>query len=280
MEKRIKQRIYEIVERSEKEDQVSSAFDYFIILLIVLNMAAIVLESFDGLRVQYASGFRVFEYFTVAVFTIEYAMRIWTADYKYPKKHWLRAKLGCITSPLLIIDLLAILPFYLTLFIEVNFRILASWRFILRVTRLLRFIMIFKLNRYSDALKLITKVLRYKKDELFMTVVITFILLLVASTLMFYIEHDVQPDKFPNILASFWWAIATLTTVGYGDVYPITGWGRFLSGLIAVVGIGLVALPTALISSGFMEEMNKTLSNEKEEQCPTYCPHCGKKIKQ
>lgn len=105
---------------------------------------------------------------------------------------------------------------------------------------------------------------------------ITFLLVLIASSLMYYIENDIQPDMFPDILSSFWWAVATLTTIGYGDVYPVTGWGRVLSGIIAILGIGLVALPTGIISSGFIEELSKKKTHKNEGI--KYCPYCGNKL--
>jgi voltage-gated potassium channel len=172
-----------------------------------------------------------------------------------------------------LIDLFAILPFYIPMFIPFDLRFLR----ILRVARMLR---LFKLNRYSKALLIIGKVVKKKKAELIVTVFITFLLLLMASTMMFYLEHDVQPTAFPNIIASFWWAIATLTTVGYGDIYPVTGWGRLLSGVIALIGIGLVALPTGIISSGFMNEISSRKQKDENEDTPiTYCPYCGKRIR-
>ena len=171
-----------------------------------------------------------------------------------------------------IIDLMAILPFYLPLLLPVDLRFLR----ILRLTRLLRLL---KVQRYSKSLQLIGIVLKKKKEELIVTVFVTFILMVFASTLMYYLESDVQPDQFPNIISAFWWAIATLTTIGYGDVYPVTGWGRLLSGIIALLGIGLVALPTGILSSGFIEELSRQKSKdiEKSEQYK-YCPYCGKRI--
>lgn len=172
-------------------------------------------------------------------------------------------------SPMAIVDLLAILPFYLPTFLPVDLRFLR----IFRLTRVLR---MFKLNRYSNSLRLIGKIIKAKREELVVTVFVTFLLLLVASALMFYIEHDVQPEAFPNILSAFWWAVATLTTIGYGDVYPHTDLGRLLSGIIAILGIGLVALPAGIISSGFIQE----IQSKRAKKSPTiaYCPHCGKRI--
>jgi len=122
---------------------------------------------------------------------------------------------------------------------------------------------------------MLSRVLKNEKEKLLVTVFITFLLILIASTLMYYLESEVQPEAFPNIIAALWWAIATLTTVGYGDVYPITTMGKFLSGIIALLGIGLVALPTGILSSGFMGEM---ASDKNEKKSYKYCPHCGERI--
>ena len=160
-----------------------------------------------------------------------------------------------------VIDLLAILPFYLPMFIPIDLRFLRM----LRLTRVLR---VFKLNRYSKALNSISGVMRNKKDELLTTVFLMTFIIVISSTLIYYIEHEYQPEAFPNIVESFWWAIATLTTVGYGDVFPITGLGKVLASVIALSGIGLVALPTGIISSGFMANIK---TGKK-------CPHCGKDL--
>jgi voltage-gated potassium channel len=144
----------------------------------------------------------------------------------------------------------------------------------LRILRLTRLFRLFKIARYSKALRVVGTVLKRKKEPLILTLFVSLILLLVASSLMYYIEHDSQPESFPNIFASFWWAVATLTTIGYGDIYPITGWGKFLSGIIALLGIGLIALPTGILGSGFMEVIEK-----KENKKHKKCPHCGKALK-
>jgi voltage-gated potassium channel len=265
--KKIKKRIYQIIEKADNGDKASRIFDYFIIALIFLNITAIIVESFEGYCDTYSDYLRLFEIFSIFVFSIEYLLRLWTSNFKFDNKPILRY----IFTPMAIIDLLAILPFYLPILIPFDLRFV-------RVLRVLRMLRVFKLNRYSNALVIINKVIKEKKEELIVTVFITFLLLLMASTLMFYIEHDVQPKAFPNIISSFWWAIATLTTVGYGDVYPITGWGRLLSGIIAILGIGLVALPTGIISSGFMNEISINNKNDENDSI-SYCPYCGKRIK-
>jgi voltage-gated potassium channel len=269
---KIKRETYEIIETGKETGQFHHYFDdYFIMGLIVLNVVAIILESYSDLHAHYRIYFHYFDLFSVVVFTLEYSLRFWTADYKYPSHSRLSSKIKYMKSPFGIIDLLAILPFYLPMIITFDLRFIR----ILRVFRLLR---IFKFGRYSKSLKIIGDVLKAKKAELGVTLFVTSILLLLTSTMMFYIEHDAQPDKFPNILESFWWAIVTLTTIGYGDVFPITGWGQLLAGITAVLGIGLVAIPTGIVSSGFMSELSKNETPEvKEEIC--YCPYCGKKIK-
>jgi voltage-gated potassium channel len=177
-----------------------------------------------------------------------------------------------------LIDLFAILPFYLPMVIVIDLRFL-------RILRLARILRIFKIQRYNNSLSLISSVIDNRKEELIVTLFITFLLLLLASSIMYFVETNSQPESFPNIIASFWWAIATLTTVGYGDVYPVTVIGKILSGIIALLGIGIVALPTGIISSGFIEEMNKgkkncnnTENRDTSEKEKKYCPYCGKKL--
>jgi voltage-gated potassium channel len=223
-------------------------------------------ESVENIRLNHKIFFKLFETFSVIIFTIEYIIRIWVADHKFNNCSILKAKTRFIFSFFGIIDLFAILPFYLPMLIMFDLRFLR----ILRLTRLFR---LFKIARYSKALRIVGTVLKRKKEPLILTLFLSLILLLVASSLMYHIEHDAQPDSFSNIFSSFWWAVATLTTVGYGDIYPITGLGKFLSGLIALLGIGLVALPTGILGAGFIEVIEK-----KENKKPKKCPHCGKKF--
>lgn len=264
------EKVYQLIEPSEEGHNRYGIFDKSIMALILLNILAIILESYHSLQMQYAYYFYIFEIFSVIVFSIEYVLRLLTAHRKYKKKNSFFSVVHFIKSPMGIVDLLAILPFYLPLFIPFDLRFLR----VLRATRLLR---VFKLKRYSRSLEIVGKVLKDTKDELIVTVFITFLLLLIASTLMFYLEGNIQPDAFPNILSTFWWAIATLTTIGYGDVYPLTAGGRVLASIIAILGIGLVALPTGIISTGFIEEWY--LKKGKMERLGK-CPHCAKSLRQ
>ena len=145
---------------------------------------------------------------------------------------------------------------------------------------LVRLLRIFKLNRYTDAVTSICTVFRNKLQEILVSMFMVFIMLIIGSLLIYYAEHDAQPDKFSNAFSGVWWAVATLTTVGYGDIYPVTPLGRFLGGLIAISGLGIVAVPTCIISAGFVEllERKRAKEAEEEKEPPRYGPHCGKKL--
>ncbi len=259
----IKKRIFQIIEKADDGDRASKIFDIFILSLIILNILAIVLESHFYLRTKYKSLFYAFELISVLVFTIEYLLRLWTSDIKYKYLSKNKAALKQISTPLSIVDLIAILPFYLPVLLPFDLRFL-------RLFRMARFFRILKLNRYSNALSLIVKVLKNKKDVLLAAFYILTMTILTSSVFMYYVENRVQPENFSSITATFWWAVATLTTVGYGDIYPITALGKVLATIISITGIGIVALPTGIISSGFIEEIDN--NNNK------ICPHCGKKM--
>lgn len=244
-------RVYTIIEPAYKDDLKSKIFDIFIMSLIVLNLIMVILESYETLEIKYEQFFKIFEACSVIIFTIEYILRLITADFKYPQYNALKSTIKYAKTPMALIDLLAILPFYLEI-VFVDLRFLRLFR----LTRLNRFLRVIKFNRYTNSMKLLWVVIKKKKEELILTIFITSLMLLVASSIMYELENIKQPDKFSNIIESLWWAIATLTTVGYGDVYPETGSGKVLSGIIALLGIGLVALPTGIISSSFMEEFN------------------------
>ena len=273
---RVRRRTYEVLEKAGEGDRLSQAVDIVIIAVILANMAAVVLESFEGLYERYAGWFAALELVSVALFTVELALRLWTCDLLRPGRTWPVAVMRFLVSPVGLIDLLAIVPFYLPLLIPVDLRVV-------RILRLVRFLRLLKLTRYTRSVSAIAAVVRERRHELLVAVFLTSLLLMVASTLMYYLESKVQPDAFPNIIASLWWAVATLTTIGYGDVFPVTGLGRLLSGIIAVLGIGLVALPTAIISSGFVEALARNKAEAADEQASDavstrFCPHCGKPL--
>ena len=265
----IRRRLYEVLERARDDDRLSAVVDIAIISVIGVNVVAIVIETLPWVTPPLARVLYLLEVVSVVLFTVEYVLRLWTARYRRPGQGGLAGALRFAVSPAGLIDLLAIVPFYLPL-IGVDLRFV-------RVLRIARFLRLLKLGRYLRSVSLFGKVVRERRDELLITVMMTALVLLVASILMYYIEGEAQSDKFPNILSSLWWAVVTLTTIGYGDVVPVTGWGRLLSGLVAVMGIGLVAVPTGIVSSGFIEELAKRHKNDGDAAAPAdrFCPHCG-----
>lgn len=262
----IKQRVHRILDRT---DGGFSGFDVFIISLICLNVIALIVETVDEIHDVSPLAFRTFDTISVVIFTVEYALRVWscTAEEQYGQPVWGRLRFA--VTPVVFIDLLAILPFYVALVAPVGLLDLRVLRF-LRAVRLLA--RIARLSRYSSGLRTSAGVIHAKQAELVTVIVFLSILLLMASSLMYFAESEAQPDKFANIPQAMWWSLITLTTVGYGDVVPVTGAGRFLAGVIAILGIGLFALPAGILGSGFMEEMNK------RRQGPMRCPHCQKEI--
>lgn len=262
----LKGKIYRLVEKGSHGKKINLIFDYVIISLIFLSIISIILESINEIGTDFKLFLEWFDIFSVYVFSLEYVMRLYVSDLTHPSSNKFKSVLKFIFSANGLIDLFAVVPFYLPMLITVDLRFL-------RTLRLIRILRILKINRYTKSFNLIWSVLKDKKSELAVTGFVTLLLIIFASVLMYNVEGEVQPDAFPNVLAAFWWAVATLTTVGYGDVYPITGLDKFVSGIIALMGIGLVALPTGIIGSGFMDRLK---SNKKGGE--KTCPHCGEKI--
>ena len=264
---RIRNRIWEIVEVAQEGDTASRVFDISIILLIFLNIVAVIIETIENVRTEYGEILRDFEIFSVSVFTLEYILRIWSCVAKKEFSKPIRGRLKFATQPMPIIDLLAILPFYIPL-IGIDLRFV-------RILRFLRVLRIVKIGRYYSKLQLIIRVFDSKKEELILSTAIMGILLVISASLMYYCENPVQPDVFSSIPATMWWAIATLTTVGYGDIYPITPLCKLFASIIAVLGIGMFALPTAILGAGFVDEIQEIRKNNNQE---ITCPHCGRRI--
>jgi voltage-gated potassium channel len=223
----------------------------------------VILGTFENVQIKYSNLFNGFEFVSVIIFSIEYLTRIvfCVTEEKYSKPILGRFKYA--KSPLAIIDLLAILPFFL-FFLNIDLRFI-------RIFRLVRLIRLLKLMRYFKALTLLSKVIKSKKEELIISFGLILMLLFASSCILYHFEHEVQPSIFPNILSSTWCALSTFTFIGSGDVYPVTFLGKSLLAIIALLFIGIFGLPAGIITSGFIEEMNK--SKEK-----SICPHCGKQI--
>lgn len=261
-ERRIRRRVWEIVEIARPGDRPSRTFDLGIRALILLNVMAVVLETMPELDAAAGGFFTAFEAFSVAVFSIEYVARVWSSveDPAYGRSGPVTGRLRFAKTPLALVDLLAVLPSLLPM-VGFDLRLL-------RGVRLFRLVRILKLTRYSRSLQTLARVFRRTRQQLALTLSGVAFLLLVASSAMYFAEHAVQPEQFSSIPKAMWWGIVTLTTLGYGDVYPVTLLGRIMGGLFALCGILLVALPTAILGAGLIEEMG-AVDHESSGPSPT-----------
>ena len=249
----IRNRIYHILESHRKGDHLSQVFDLFLIVLILLNTVAVMASTVESLHRQWHPQLYAFEIFSVVVFTLEYVARVWSAtsapqtvSYRQApyRKSW-QQRLRYMFTPMALVDLAAIVPFYLSMFIAFDLRILR----LLRLTRLI------KLGRYSRSVNLLYTVIRKELRVLAAAVSVLVIVMVLAATGMYYIEQRAQPEAFGSIPAALWWAINTLTTVGYGDVTPITPLGKIFSGAITILGVGIFALPAGILASRLSEQL-------------------------
>jgi voltage-gated potassium channel len=218
----------------------------------------VITETVESIYTPNQVYFEYFEIFSVVIFSIEYVLRLWACTVMDKYAHPIWGRIRYIFSVGALIDLLAILPFYLPFFIAADTRFL-------RILRLFRLMRVFKLGRYSEAFNSIVAVVSQRKEELLTTLTFLFVILILASSAMFYIEHEAQPEVFTSIPSTMWWGVATLTTVGYGDVYPITPYGKLLGAFIAILGIGVFALPAGIIATGFESELKKKREQHEEQ---------------
>jgi voltage-gated potassium channel len=265
---KIKQGIFDILDDTRIDNDLERHFNIFMSLLISVNVLAVILETEESIISQFQPIFYTLEIVSITIFTIEYILRIWscTQDPKYSSP--ILGRIRYALKPMSIVDLVSFLPFYLPLGgLDLRF---------VRIIRLFRIFRLLKMGRYSQSLNKLGRVIKVKKEELIITLFAGCILLVFASTLVYLVEKDAQPDVFSSIPNALWWGVVTLTTVGYGDIYPKTVIGKALSGAIAVLGIGLFAMPAGIIASGFAAE----LQSEKDVQTTMICPHCGKDVNQ
>lgn len=262
----IRRRTFNIIQPDDGTSLLSRIFDWVITGLILASVIIVFVATFD-LPQSVLEALLFIEGVASIVFTVEYVLRILTADFLYPQSGKIKARIKYVLSPMALVDLIAILPFWLPMF-------LPGTMLGLRALRLVRLLRIFKLNRYFDAIKAIGEVLVMKKRELLGSMFFVSILMLISSLLMYSAEHEAQPEVFRNAFSGLWWAVATLTTVGYGDIYPVTALGRLVGAFIAFSGLAAVAIPTGIISSGLMESMSrgrdKCACPEKESKEPQH----------
>jgi len=244
----IRSRVFVIIQPDDGTSLLSRIFDWVITGLILASVIIVFVATFD-LPKSILEVLLLIEGMASIIFTVEYVLRILTADFLYPQSGKIKARIKYVLSPMAIVDLIAILPFWLPM-------LLPGTMLGLRALRLVRLLRIFKLNRYFDAIKSLGEVIVMKKRELLGSMFFVLILMLISSLLMYSAEREAQPEVFRNAFSGLWWAVATLTTVGYGDIYPVTALGRLIGAFIAFSGLAAVAIPTGIISSGLMESMS------------------------
>ncbi|MBO4854718.1 MAG: ion transporter [Oscillospiraceae bacterium] len=240
-----KRRIFDIIQIGNQEDLPSRAFDIFLVTVILLNILTLLLETFEELA-AWQGLFTVAEAITVGVFCVEYLLRIWTAEYLYPGVSRGKAVVKFLCSYDGVIDLLTILPFFFL-----------SGFVVFRMLRVVRIFHLFRINTQYDSFNVIRSVLYEKRNQLASSVFIVLILVLASSLFLYSAEHEAQPEAFQNALSGIWWSVSTLLTVGYGDIYPVTALGRAMAIVITFLGVGMVAIPTGIISAGFVEQYSK-----------------------
>ena len=246
-----KKRIFDIIQIGKRDDFISRAFDIFIVAVILVNIAILFMETFEQLD-PYASVLKGIETVTVIIFCLEYILRIWTAEYLYPDQKGVKAVLRFLFSFDGIVDLLTILPFFFL-----------SGFVAFRMLRVVRIFHLFRINAYYDSFNVITSVLYEKRNQIISSIFIILVLMMASSLCMYSAEHDAQPEVFNNAFSGIWWSISTILTVGYGDIYPITALGRLMAILIAFLGVGAVAIPTGIISAGFVEQYTRIQNQNK-----------------
>ncbi|HLO81833.1 MAG TPA: ion transporter [Chitinophagaceae bacterium] len=233
-----------------------------IISLIILNVIAVILETVPEIYQPFHTEFHYFDLFSITVFSVEYILRVWSATVEARYKHPVKGRLKYMFTAGAMIDLLAILPSFLHSFIGLDLRVL-------RILRLARFLRLFRLTSYMKSTKMVVDVFRLRVNELVLSFILAVFLIIISSSIMYFAEHQAQPKEFKSIPHAIYWSVITLTTTGYGDVVPKTTIGRFMTGILILIGVGIFALPAGIITAGFLEEFRKAKSGR------IRCPHCG-----
>ncbi len=238
----------------------------FLTIVITLNAIAIIINTVPSIQAKFHRLLFDFEVFSVVVFSLEYLLRLWSCVENNAFSRPFTGRLKFAFSFWGLVDFLSILPFYVFFFLpDLSF---------IRILRLLRMLRLFRVSKYFHALKVIQNVVNEKREELILSFVFIFFVLIISSSTVYYLEHEFQPNKFTSIPKAMWWGVNAMTTVGYGDMYPITPMGRFIGGLLAIAGVALFALPTGILASGFAEHIRKNQNT----QTKITCPHCGEKF--
>jgi len=238
----------------------------FIIILIILNVTAVILETVPSIHEPNKEFFRIFDLASVIIFSIEYILRVWSCNHDPRYAHSLKGRIKYMLSADALIDLLAILPFYVHVVVGLDLRVL-------RILRLLRFLRLFRLTAYMRSARMVRNVFKTRASELKLSLVLILFLIVIASCLLYFAEHQAQPKVFSSIPSTMWFAVVTVTSVGYGDMVPITVFGKILTSIILLSGLAVFALPAGIITAGFLEEMRKM-----KKPKSNVCPHCGEAL--
>ncbi|WP_368571159.1 ion transporter [Acinetobacter haemolyticus] len=250
----LRQFVYNNLHDDDYKSKVSTCVNYLLISLIIANVAAVLLESVDDLYKLYQPYFNIFENLSILIFSGEYLLRLWSIIEKNPQESAWKQRFRWMKSGEAIIDLMAILPAYLNFFVHLDLRFL-------RVLRLFRLL---KLTRYFVSLQILLRVIQREKGSFQAVIFILVIMIVMTASGIYVVENQAQPEEFSSIPKAMWWAVVTLTTVGYGDVTPVTNMGKFLGAMITILGVGIAALPAGILASGLANELN--LRNQKLEQ--------------
>ena len=247
---RFRQRVFRMVSVGVVDDPINAAYDVISTLALLVNLTAAILSTFENIHAAYEPLLNRIEAVTVTFFAVDYALRLFTAKYLYPDLPEGKALVRYVTSFSGIIDLLSFLPYYLPFFFPAG-------AVVFRLFRVVRIFRLFRINAYYDSLNVITEVIAGKKQQLLSSVFIIAVLMLASSLCMYSLEHEAQPEVFANAFSGIWWSVSTLLTVGYGDIYPITPMGKAVSIVITFLGVLMVAIPTGILSAGFVEQYSR-----------------------
>ena len=247
---RIRRRLANIMKVGATDEVFSREYDIISTLAVIINIIVVVMYTFDYMEIKYGALLLTTEAVTVAFFAVDYILRIWTAYFNFPGNSEAQAIRKYALSFTGIIDLLSFLPYYLPIFFPVGATVFKMFR-VIRILRL------FQINAYYDSLKLIGDVISGKRQQLMSSMFIIGVLMLGSSLCMYSVEHEAQPEVFSNAFSGLWWAASTVLTIGYGDIYPITTIGKVLGLLIGFLGVGMVAIPTGIISAGFVDQYSR-----------------------
>ncbi len=249
-----RQRLARIIEIGSSDDWISRGYDFLITGIILVNLIVSLLSTFEEVNSSYGALLDAIEAITSVCFLVDYVLRLIGAKYIYRRSTEARSLAAYVFSFSGIVDLLSFLPSYLPIFFPAG-------AVAFRMFRVVRVFRLFRITTYYDSLNAIAEVIVGKKQQLLSSVFIIVVLMLGSSLCMYSVEHDAQSDVFRNAFSGIWWSVSTLLTVGYGDIYPITTLGRLLGAVITFLGVGMVAIPTGIISAGFVEQYNRVQSN-------------------